>query len=344
MPKKSKKSLELAAHWKTQIEQCEAEYNRWHERCKKISARYRDERKTIDDEKRNLNLFWSNVQTLKPAIYSKPPQAICERRFLDKDTTGRTASTILERALCYEVQMSGLHNAVSRCVNDLLIVGRGQTWIRYNPEFGDAISPLSTANDDMDADGTNSENILEADREEKEDEEVEREVKRESLDIAYVHWQDYYQFPAKVRTEEEIQGKGRRLYMSREDLVERFGKAKGKKVTLDYVPQAIPDEGSKGLVSGKEGMQATVYEIWWKPTRRIYFLAKAYDDILEETDDPLNLEGFFPCPPCLQATVTNDTDIPQKTTARFPTLQLFLDGIAGKANALIADQPHAYLT
>jgi hypothetical protein len=303
----TKKSLELTAHWKTQIEQCEKEYQRYYERCKKISARYRDERKTIDDERKNLNLFWSNVQTLRPAIYSKTPVPICERRFLDKDTTGRIASTILERALRYEVAMSGYHQAMARSVNDYLIVGRGQVWVRYNPEFGDAISPLSTANDEMRVAG--SEEALESDREEREDK-LEREVLRDSLDVSYVHWQDYYQFPAKVRTEEEIQGKGRRLYMSREDLIERFGKKVGKKVPLDYVPTSTPDEGSKSLVSGTDGMQATVYEIWWKPTKRVYFIAKQYEDLLEEVDDPLNLEGFFPCPACLQATTTNDTMIP----------------------------------
>jgi hypothetical protein len=56
---------------------------------------------------KRLNLFWSNTETIKPAIYSKTPQSIVERRFLDKDTTGRVASTILERALRYEVSSCG---------------------------------------------------------------------------------------------------------------------------------------------------------------------------------------------------------------------------------------------
>ena len=47
---------------------------------------------------------------------------------------------------------------------------------------------------------------LETAREEDETE-VEREIIRESLDVCYVHWQDYYQLPARVRTEEEIEGK-----------------------------------------------------------------------------------------------------------------------------------------
>ena len=97
MPIAITKDQEMAAHWKTQIEQVEKEYTRWYERCKKISKKYRDERNVIDDEQKSLNLFWANTQTLKPAIYSKVPIPICERRFLDKDTTGRVAAQILER-------------------------------------------------------------------------------------------------------------------------------------------------------------------------------------------------------------------------------------------------------
>src|SRR6516165_332096 len=96
------KEQDLAAYWKRQVLSVEDEYKRWFERGKRISQRYRDEREKIDDERRHFNLFWSNVQTLKPAIYSRVPVPICERRFLDKDPTGRIAATILERALRYE--------------------------------------------------------------------------------------------------------------------------------------------------------------------------------------------------------------------------------------------------
>src|SRR5712671_5289392 len=108
MPIAITKDQEMAAWWKSQIEQCDKENNKWHKRGEKIARHYRDDR---DDNTvgvaRRLNLFWSNVETLKPAIYSRVPVPICERRFLDKDPVGRVASQILERNLRYEVQMSG---------------------------------------------------------------------------------------------------------------------------------------------------------------------------------------------------------------------------------------------
>lgn len=300
---------ELAAHWKTQIEQSEKELNRWHKRGEKISKNYRDERDDQDKgASRRMNLFWSNTETLKPAIYSKTPVPICERRFLDKDTTGRVASTILERVLRYEVSMSGFDNAVRRARNDYLLPGRGQVWIRYYPQFGEPVSPEQTADNDLTkGDGS----PIDLDEQERVQEEQQPLVS-ETLCVDYVHWQDYGTLPALARTEDEVEGKYRRIYMSRSDLIEHFGDEVGKEIELDHAPTdgLKTNQTSPSNVSGQEGMQATVYEIWWKPERKVYFIAKSYDKICKEVDDPLKLEGFFPCPPPLNAVMTNDTTIP----------------------------------
>src|ERR1700759_3393037 len=147
------KDQEMTAHWKTQIEQCDKATDKWRKRAEKISKNYRDERDDQDKgAAKRLNLFWSNVQTLKPAIYSKTPIPIAKRRFLVKDTTGRVASSILERVLRYEVSMSGVDCTVRRARNDYLGgPGRGQVWVRYSPAFGEPISPEQTAEDDITA-------------------------------------------------------------------------------------------------------------------------------------------------------------------------------------------------
>ena len=93
----------------------------------------------------------------------------------------------------------------------------GMVWIRYNPKFGDAISPKQTAEDEITLDGEQSDADSERVAEEAE---LEREVVSESIAVDYLHWQDYYTFPPNARTEDEIEGKGRRLFMSRQDLIE----------------------------------------------------------------------------------------------------------------------------
>lgn len=302
----------LAAYWKSQIEQCDRETNKWHKRGEKISRHYRDER---DDNSvgvaRRLNLFWANTETLKPVIYSKTPVPICERRFLDKDTTGRMASTILERNLRYEVQMSGFDGAVRKARNDYLLVGRGQVWLRYYPLFGEPISPAQSGDNDIEFSGSDQP----VDDDTAPEEEAERELLRESVCVDYVNWKRYYTFPAYAATEEEIEGKGRKLYMSRSDCIEHFGKKIGKKIPLTHKPGDDKDtvkssNNTSTTLTGKDGMQAVVYEIWWKPERKVYFVADGYDEICKEADDPLKLDGFFPCPCPITATMTNETTLP----------------------------------
>src|SRR4029079_3025679 len=87
-------------------------YDQWQTRAKKIIKRFRDERGDRDGawdgmqpkaEGAKFNILWSNVQTLMPALFAKSPKPVVERRYLDRDDVGRTASVILERSLLYEL-------------------------------------------------------------------------------------------------------------------------------------------------------------------------------------------------------------------------------------------------
>lgn len=346
-----RREQEMAAFWKKQIELCDKETRRWRKRGEKICQKYRDERGSVDEvpadsNKKSLNLFWSNVQLLKPAIYSKTPVPICERRFLDKDTTGRVASTILERALRYEVAMCGFDSAMRRARDDYLLPGRGQVWVRYNPKFGEPISTKQTAEDQITFEGSQDEMPAEVDATE-EAEAQERTVIAETLCADYLHWQDYYTFPPKARTEDEIEGKGRRIYKSRQDLIEWLGPEIGKKIPLDHSPESEPD-GKEARSStsnvGHEGNQATIFEIWWKPDRKVYFVAKEYDECLVpdgmEADedggiaDPLKLESFFPCPKPITATTTNDTLIPVPDYAEAQDQYMQIDDLTKRIDVL----------
>lgn len=325
------KDQELAAHWKTQIELCDKATNKWRKRAEKICENYRDERSQQDaGVAKRLNLFWSNVQTLKPVIYSKVPVPICERRFLDKDTVGRFAATILERALRYEVAMCGLDRTLRRVRDDYLIPGRGQAWVRYDPKFGEPISPKQSADDMLENVGSE-----EDDKRQEEIDNEEREFLAESLCADYVHWKDFYIFPANARTWQEVEGVGRRLFLSRDDMKQADFEA-WKTIPLDHVPKTDDGSTNSSTQSGQDGTQATIFEIWWKPERRVYFIAKSHDKICKEADDPLKLEGFFPCPEPLSSTMTNDTMIPVPDYAESQDQYIQIDELTKRIDILTA--------
>jgi hypothetical protein len=83
-----------------------------------------------------LNVFWSIVNTLKPALYAQPPKPEIFRRYPSKDVTARLGSQILERCTRFQVEVSGFDAAVSRAVDDYLVVGQGALWVRYEPKIG----------------------------------------------------------------------------------------------------------------------------------------------------------------------------------------------------------------
>src|SRR6185312_6609156 len=210
-------------------------YERWEKRGKKIVDRYRDERNQgVDDANTNdgvvntskFNIIWSNVQTLKPALFGKTPKPVVERRYLDRDEVGRTASVILERALLYELDNGSYYSAIGKAVLDRLLPGRGTTWIRYEPKF----QPMPAKTQETKKSAVDDEKKVN---------EPQEEVVDESTCVDYVQWTDFRHSPARVW--EEVWWVAKRVYMSRRELKARFGDKLGKAVTLDWSPPQAPN-------------------------------------------------------------------------------------------------------
>lgn len=88
------------------------------------------------DRPAQLNLFWSIVNTLKPALYAQPPKPLIERRYPSRDMTARIAAQVLERCVTFEIERSNYDSVVSTSIDDYLKVGMGSVWITYEPVIG----------------------------------------------------------------------------------------------------------------------------------------------------------------------------------------------------------------
>src|SRR5699024_3139953 len=107
----------------------------WVERGKRAIKRYRDESGSIRDNNARFNILWSNVETLFPALYARPPKAEVSRRNKDADPVARTAARILERALQYEIdQCADLDTSGKAAILERLLPGRGVAWVRFERE------------------------------------------------------------------------------------------------------------------------------------------------------------------------------------------------------------------
>ena len=300
--------------WINAISAYERTFKKWEGRVDKILKRYRDENRgyTTNNTSR-FNVLWSNVQTITPAVFSRLPKPEVTRRFRDNDPVGRVASMILQRGLEFEVEhYPDYRAAMKNCVQDRFLGGRGLAWVRYEPHFG-------TPDDGVQ---------ITEDADEAQDPETET-VEYECCPVDYVHWRE---FGHKVaRTWEEVTSVWRKVYLGRPALIERFGEEVGKKIPLDTSP-----EENKQLSKADEGEnQALIYEIWDKETNKAYWLSKSMGKILDERDDPLGLENFFPCPRPLFATLTSDSLVPVPDFSLYQDQARELDTLADRIDGLI---------
>lgn len=289
----------LARRWSADLEMAKKAEKEFIEEGKKIVKRYRDHR-TESDSARKYNILWSNVQTLAPATYSKKPQAQVQRRFKDADPVGRCASMILERALQFEIDhYSDYDSTLRNAVLDRLLPGRGVAWVRFEPA-----EKLETHN----AEGEDTP-VGVIDEQITDDSESHSMGKYECSPCDYVFWDDFRTSPA--RTWEEVTWVARRVYMGREEGEERFGEI-FKDAPLSHEPIGMDELKTGGITADQldRMKKAKVWEIWCKSERKVYWYCEGFQKILDVRDDPLELEGFFPCPKPLFATLTTDTLIP----------------------------------
>jgi len=129
--------------------------------------------------------------------------------------------------------------------------------------------------------------------------------------IDYVYWEDFIWSPCRIW--EERRWAGRRVYMDHEALIKRFGEDLAEKIPLNYRPltanMSIYPVASTPTHQAVQ--QACIYEIWDRLDRKIYWLCKDYEEILDEKDDFLNLVGFEPCPKPLFANITTSNTVPR---------------------------------
>jgi len=292
--------------WLNVIHAYDNEFKKWEGRTKKIIRRYRDDERqaSLGNEAAKFNILWSNVQTLVPAVYAKMPKASVSRRFSDNDPVGRVASLLIERALDYEIEhYPDFRASMKNSVEDRFLGGRGVAWVRYDPHIKKQDVPengFQVTEDIQSHEDNNPTDMTAGDEEEPE------EIEYECAPTDYVHWKDFGH--SSARTWEEVTCVWRWVYMTRAALIERFGPKLAKKIPTDSSPDSAQKYGSGS--SYKINDRAKICELWDKESGSVYWLHESFPELLDERYDPLELEGFFPCPKPLYSTTTTDSLVP----------------------------------
>lgn len=89
---------------------------------------------------REFQIFWANMEVLKPTIYTRAPQPVVAPRqrsskqaMLSRELT-RASSELLERVLEFDVEDDDLHDTLLAVRDDLALGGRGVPWVLDNAQ------------------------------------------------------------------------------------------------------------------------------------------------------------------------------------------------------------------
>lgn len=294
------------------------ELERWTEVAGRIVKRYLGGKTTnanVTDDGGVFNLFWSNVNILKAALYAKQPRADVSRRHKDAmDDVARVGGIIIERILNLDMdsRASDFDSALRHVIEDRLVPGMGQLWLRYEPSFvNQTIDPV--------LDQQSGETMVEGGTFEV--------IGDEHVATDYVHWRDFLYSPA--RTWHEVRWVARGVWMTREQLKKKFGERLG-----GLVPLQNPRGSRNNLPENDPWSKAQVWEIWSKETRYVCWKVLGFDELLGEQKDPLGLEDFFPCPKPLIANTTTSAFVPKADYSLLRDQYVELDVVAARISLL----------
>lgn len=236
---------------------------------------------TTRDVKPVYNILYSNVETLKPLVFSRLPNPRVRRRNLEKSNVNKLLSILLERNVKRILEDTNAQIPIEQARNDFLIVKRGLCRVLFKQEIINTAKPeeFTEATDTI-------------------DEEVEPAITKEELGekeikLEYVNYKDILFSPAEKW--EDVVWAAFRHNLTQAELKEKFGVYKGKKINLEE--QANSEILNDNLEPEGLFKKAEVWEIWDKRTNKITFWTAGYNEnILNEKDDDYKLKNFFNIP------------------------------------------------
>jgi hypothetical protein len=290
-----------ASRLAVEISAAKKEAKKWQRESRAIIKRFLDIRQDSQPSGgQRLNIFTSNMQTLRAIMYGRTPKADVRRRFDDSgDDVARVAGEMMERLINTDIEddEDGYSTAIGHALDDWQLVGLGNVKVRYDAEF--------KSNPKTDA-------ILDPQGEELAPEVPGEEVKEsEDVDFDYVYWEDQLWSPS--RTFGEVRWWAFRIYMTRDAVAKRFGKKVAKK--LSYSNRGAKED--RDSTTGSDPMRADpwqraeVWEIWSKEEEKVFWWSAGCDETLDIKDDPYELEGFWPFPRPMMANLTTTAFMPR---------------------------------
>lgn len=285
--------------WRTEAMECEALYFGPDNDPGTGSAASGSSMTTDNKISDKVSLIHSNIEVLKPMLYSDTPQPVVRRRFRGDgkmDETDIMAAEAGQRIAAYMLDTEDFDGAMEKVRDDWLIAGRGSARVIYKATTAmvDTIDPTTF-------------------------QPMQVEIKTdERVCPRYVEWRRLVLAPSD--SWEQMPWLAFEVPMTRRKVTDRFGKEVADRFSFNQkglVGQAAAISDDDRAMDTKVTMDsetgepainpfdtAMVWEIWNKEQGEVIWWSPSYrGGAIERQPDPLLLERFWPMPkPLLAAT------------------------------------------
>ena len=304
----------VARRWKLELKLASKREESWRKKARDICKLYTPENPMAS----SYNILWTNTETLRQACYNSLPQPKVRRRYNDEDELGKAVSDVLTRALEFCQDAYDFDAVMKGDVLAMLLPGRAVSRVRYIPSLREVGVTADTHLEE------NEEPTHEA------QEGAYEEIDWEQVTVERVQWDDFR--IGAARCWDDVPWVAFRHHLNREDLIEKFGDAVGNAVPLD----SVADEDVKAQADMEMLFKtAEVWEIWDKGEQQVVWIATGYPKPVKVQEDPLKLQGFWPCPRPLYAIEQHDTLVPAALFSQYEQQAKELNKVSRRINAIV---------
>jgi hypothetical protein len=249
---------------------------------------------TVNANRDKYNMLYSSTETIKPSLYASTP--VVQTQATQRDTTNPTftdAAALLEAVGQYCVSDNDFDYVLRNAVSDYVLPGLGQVWLRYEPAF----APMTGDDGEPEVDDDNN---------------PKEYLTGERIALDHVNWKDFRTGSGRIW--EEVPWVARRVYFTKKQATKRFGAAKANELVYSFNVYDRKDRAQ----GDNPKRQAVIWEIWDKDSSAAVWYSDDYSgDVLDQRDDPLKVEGFFPCPRPIRAIWTTRDFIPSALYSQY---------------------------
>jgi hypothetical protein len=268
-------------------------------------------------------LFWSTVKVLHGRIYAQPPKPDVRKRYKDAPAQKPVSQAevidenklalAIERSLTYTIDTTGFDADGHASVNDYIVTGLGQAKIEMHTET--AVVPVM--------DPLSGQPIL--------DEEgqpiTQTVIKSQKVKLRAFSWKQFRWEPNQHW--DNVSWVAFDHWMTADQIKEQFDVTMQRDVTSGETSPA-PDKPE----AAKYKSLHRVSEVWDKERRKVIFVTDDHTDVLEEREDKLGLEDFFPCPRPMMLNVKGDDLVPKPDYTFCASLFEYVNSLTTRIMAL----------